>query len=166
VPGFARLIDHLTGAERTIHNATGHPTKLVQLMEKEISNLQSQAGAEVIDTLFLSNDHEGHIWWTGIDSRCPTRASLVRAPSSEKDFFSLHQRIRKSIDNIVNYQAWTDDDTDEERRIILLWTDGYGQLHAYIIYYMIATRQLIIERADGEEPGSICIPHYKQKWFE
>jgi hypothetical protein len=166
VPGFARLIDHLTGAERTIHNVTGHPTKLVQLMEKEISNLQSQASAEIIDTLFLSNDHEGHIWWTGIDSRCPTRASLVRAPSSEKDFASLHQRIRKSIDNIVNYQAWTDDDTDEERRIILLWTDGYGQLHAYIIYYIIATRQLIIERADGEEPGSICIPHYKQKWFE
>lgn len=166
VPGFARLIDHLTGAERTIHNATGHPTKLVQLMEKEISNLQSQAGAEVIDTLFLSNDHEGHIWWTGIDSRCPTRASLVRAPSSEKDFASLHQRIRKSIDNIVNYQAWTDDDTDEDRRIILLWTDGHGQLHAYIIYYMIATHHLIIERADGEEPGSICIPHYKQKWFE
>lgn len=166
VPSFARLIDHLTGAERTIHNATGHPTKLVQLMEKEISNLQSQAGAEVIDTLFLSNDHEGHIWWTGIDSRCPTRASLVRAPSSEKDFASLHQRIRKSIDNIVNYQAWTDDDTDEDRRIILLWTDGHGQLHAYIIYYMIATHNLIIERADGEEPGSICIPHYKQKWFE
>jgi hypothetical protein len=166
VPGFARLIDHLTGAERTIHNVTGHPTKLVQLMEKEISNLQSQAGAEVIDTLFLSNDHEGHIWWTGIDSRCPTRASLVRAPSSEKDFASLHQRIRKSIDNIVNYQAWTDDDTDEDRRIILLWTDGHGQLHAYIIYYMIATHHLIIERADGEEPGSICIPHYKQKWFE
>ncbi len=166
VPGFARLIDHLTGAERTIHNATGHPTKLVQLMEKEISNLQSQAGAEVIDTLFLSNDHEGHIWWTGIDSRCPTRASLVRAPSSEKDFASLHQRIRKSIDNIVNYQAWTDDDTDEDRRIFLSWTDEQQRLHAYIIYYMIATHHLIIERADGEEPGSICIPHYKQKWFE
>ena len=166
VPGFARLIDHLTGAERTIHNATGHPTKLVQLMEKEISNLQSQAGAEVIDTLFLSNDHEGHIWWTGIDSRCPTRASLVRAPSSEKDFFSLHQRIRKSIDNIVNYQAWTDDDTDEDRRIFLSWTDEQQRLHAYIIYYMIATRQLIIERADGEQPTSICIPHYKQNWFE
>ncbi len=166
VPGFARLIDHLTGAERTIHNATGHPTKLVQLMEKEISNLQSQAGAEVIDTLFLSNDHEGHIWWTGIDSRCPTRASLVRAPSSEKDFASLHQRIRKSIDNIVNYQAWTDDDTDEDRRIFLSWTDEQQRLHAYIIYYMIATHHLVIERADGEEPGSICIPHYKQKWFE
>ena len=33
-------------------------------------------------------------------------------------------------------------------------------------YYMIATHHLIIERADGEESGSICIPHYKQKWFE
>ena len=38
VPGFARLIDHLTGAEQTVHYATGHPAKLVQLMEKEISN--------------------------------------------------------------------------------------------------------------------------------
>ena len=166
VPGFARLIDHLTGAEQTVHFATGHPTKLVQLMEKEISNLRSQAGAEVIDTLFLSNDHEGHIWWTGIDSRCPTRACIVRAPSSEKEFASLHQRIRKSIDNIVNYQAWTDDDTDEDRRIFLSWTDEKQQLHAYVIYYMIATHHLVIERADGEESGSICIPHYKQKWFE
>ena len=165
VPGFTRLIDHLTGKEQTARYQTGHPAKLAGLMEKEILNLKSQADAEVIDTLFLSGDHEGHIWWMGIDSRCPTRARLVRASSSEKYFASLHQRIRKSIDDIVSYQAWTDDDTDEDRRIFLSWTDGEERLHAYVVYYMIATRQLIIERADGEEPASICIPHYKQEWF-
>lgn len=66
----------------------------------------------------------------------------------------------------MNYQAWTDDDTDEDRRIFLSWTDEQQRLHAYIIYYMTATHHLVIERADGEEPGSICIPHYKQKWFK
>ena len=166
VPGLARLIDHLTGTERTIQPVNGHPAELVQLMEKEMLHLQSQTGAEVIDTLFVSKDDEGHIWWTGIDNHCPTRAHLVRTSSSEKDFAALHQRIRQSLDRSVNYQAWTDDDTDEDRRIFLGWTDEQQHYHAYIIYYIIATRQLIIEQADGEEPNSICIPHYKQEWFD
>ena len=164
IPGFVRLIEHLTDAEQTSHNKTGHPTELVQLMENEIKKIQSQDSAQIIDTLFVSNDHEGHIWWNGIDQRCPTHAHLVRINSSEKEFDSLHQRIRNSLDSVVNYQAWIDDN-EEDKRIFLGWTDEQQRYHAYIVYYMMTTQQLIIERADGEEPNSICIPHYRQEWF-
>ena len=159
VPGFVRLIDHLIGTEQQKQRIAGHPTELIALMEKEMQQRQRQADAQVTDTLFVSNDHEGHVWWTGMDSRCPTRAHLVRTPSSEKDFDALHQRIRSTLDSLVTYNAWTD---DEDKRIFLSWTDEQQYLHAYIVYYIIATRQLVIERADGEEPKRICIPHYSE----
>lgn len=64
----------------------------------------------------------------------------------------------------MSYKAWVEAG-DDDRRIFLNWTDERGYYHAYVVYYIIATRQLIIERADGEEPGDICIPHYRQEWF-
>ena len=130
----------------------------------ELQRLQSHSGAQVLDTFFVSNDHEGHIWWVNIDGSCPTRARLVRASSSEQDFDALHQRIRKSLDDVVYYQAWTDDG-DDDKRIFIGWTDERQLRHAYIVYYFTSTRQLVIERADGEEPFSICIPHYRYDWF-
>ncbi|MBQ9636383.1 MAG: hypothetical protein IJV36_00615 [Prevotella sp.] len=163
VPGFVRLIDHLIGTAQHEQHIAGHPAELIALMEKEMQQRKRQAGAQVTDTLFVSNDHEGHLWWTGMDSRCPTRAHLVRTPSSETDFDALHQRIRSALDTLVTYNAWTDD--DDEQCIFLSWTDEQQHLHAYVVYYIIATHQLVIERADGEEPGNICIPHYCQEWF-
>ena len=159
------LIEHLTGTEQVPQHTTGHPAKLIELMEKELQRRKSQPHAQVIDTLFVSNDHEGHIWWTGIDHPCPTRAHLVRTPSSKNDFDAFHQRIRKTLNPTVNYQAWTDDG-EEDERIILAWMDEQHHYHAYIIYYMIATQQLIIECADGEVSNCICIPHYSQEWFD
>ena len=130
----------------------------------ELQRLQSHSEAQVLDTFFVSNDHEGHIWWVNIDGSCPTRARLVRASSSEQDFDALHQRIRKSLDDVVYYQPWTDDG-DDDKRIFIGWTDERQLRHAYIVYYFTSTRQLVIERADGEEPFSICIPHYRYDWF-
>lgn len=165
VPGFARLIEHLTGTEQMVNDVTGNPTKLIELMEKELQRRKSQPHAQVIDTLFVSNDHEGHMWWKGIDHPCPTHAHLVRTPSSKKDFDALHQRIRKTLNPTVSYRAWTDDG-EEDERIFLGWMDEQRHYHAYIIYYMIATQQVIIERADSEGSNSICIPHYSQEWFD
>lgn len=164
VPEFARLIKHMNGGEQQIPDKTGNPERLVTLMETELQRLQSHSEAQVLDTFFVSNDHEGHIWWVNIDGSCPTRARLVRASSSEQDFDALHQRIRKSLDDVVYYQAWTDDG-DEDKRIFIGWTDERQLRHAYIVYYFTSTRQLVIERADGEEPFSICIPHYRHDWF-
>lgn len=165
IPGFVRLIDHLMGTEQPSASLVGTPDKLIALMEKELSRRQSLPDAQVIDTLFVSNDREGHIWWQNMNHRCPTRTHIVRTSSSEKDFDGLHQRIRQAIVPMVHYQAWTDK-VGDDRCIILNWQDERGCYHAYIIYYIIATRQLIVERADGEAPNSICIPHYHQEWFE
>ena len=164
VPEFSRLIEHLNGGEQQIPDKTGNPERLVTLMETELQRLQLHSGAQLLDTFFVSNDHEGHVWWVNIDGSCPTRARLVRASSSEQDFDALHQRIRKSLDDVVYYQPWTDDG-DDDKRIFIGWTDERQLRHAYIVYYFTSTRQLIIERADGEEPFSICIPHYRHDWF-
>lgn len=164
VPEFSRLIEHMNGGELQIPDKKGHPERLVTLMETEMRKRQSLAGAQVLDTVFVSNDHEGHIWWVNIDGSCPTRARLVRTSSSEQDFDALHQRIRESLDDVAYYQAWTDDG-DDDKRIFIGWTDECQLRHAYIVYYFTATRQLVIERADGEEPFSICIPHYRYDWF-
>ena len=164
IPSLVLLIDHLTGDEQPRSYFTGTPAKLIALMEKEMESRQSLPGAETLDTLFVSNDHEGHIWWQSPNHRCPTRARLVRTPSSEEEFANLRQRILQSIDPSLSYKVW-DEAGDDDRRIFLNWTDERGYHHAYIVYYIIATHQLIIERADGKEPNNICIPHYRHEWF-
>ena len=155
---------HQTGTCRAATVYVDPPYMSLMVVAHKESVQQLRSGAQLLDTFFVSNDHEGHVWWVNIDGSCPTRARLVRASSSEQDFDALHQRIRKSLDDVVYYQAWTDDG-DDDKRIFIGWTDERQLRHAYIVYYFTSTRQLVIERADGEEPFSICIPHYRYDWF-
>lgn len=53
--------------------------------------LQERKDAALCDTTFYSNDREGHVWWDGINGRCPTHATVVRTSYSKKDHAALRQ---------------------------------------------------------------------------
>ncbi|MBQ6964421.1 MAG: hypothetical protein IJP82_01865 [Bacteroidaceae bacterium] len=162
VPDVKELIEHSQGKEtRTpgfpIASATfeGH-------MDTFMKELLQRKGTQVIDTLFVSSDKEGHSLWNGLDDRCPTSAKVVRTPYPAKDFVDL----RAQVLSIYKDNAMFSELNDEECQFFILsWRDETYRFHAAVFYYYPDGR-LSVVRADGEQPRQICIPHYSHEWFD
>lgn len=167
IPKLSDIIDHLLGEETPSPEIWRQPPKdYIDMMEGEITKQTQKVNAIVVDTLFVSNDDDGHVWWSSLNKRCPTRATMVISPSTPSEFEALYRHSYSLLNGSPKFKAWVSDDEDDYKMLLFMWTDDNGYHHAYIVCYDLVYRQMFVERCDGEEPGDICIPHYNHKWFE
>lgn len=167
IPKISDIVDHLIGDETHPHELWNNPPdEYIDLMEKEMIKQTQKVNTIVVDTLFVSNDDDGHVWWSSLNKRCPTRATMVISPSIPSEFDALYKLSFSLLNGSPNFKAWVSDDEDDYKMLLFMWTDKTGHHHAYIVCYDLVYQQMFIERCDGEEPGDICIPHYNHKWFE
>ena len=124
--------------------------------------LQERKDTALCDTTFYSNDREGHVWWDGINGRCPTHATVVRTRYSKKDHAALRQQLLDACQG--NAHPITTDD-EECQFLLLSWRDMALRLHGLLVYYY-PDGQLVVVRADGLNAYQICIPHYSADWFK
>lgn len=124
--------------------------------------LQERKDTALCDTTFYSNDREGHVWWDGINGRCPTHATVVRTSYSKKDHAALRQQLLDACQG--NAHPITTDD-EECQFLLLSWRDMALRLHGLLVYYY-PDGQLVVVRADGLNAYQICISHYSADWFK
>jgi len=97
-----------------------------------------------------------------MDQRCPTRATVVRTAYTQKELESLRQRLLKAEKGNISVR----DEGDEASHFMMFsWQDSQQLYHSRIII-RFAEGYLVMIRADGEDPNSICIPKYKENWFK
>ena len=154
VPNTRELIDHLRGKAKPALPMKDISPELNQELRTLIGTMRGRSDAIVVDTLFVSNDHEGHEWWMGLNGTCPTKAQIVRTRCSREEYQALSARL-SALSNVES----SSDEHFSPNRTILRWMDGKGCYHAFYLYYYIQQQLLILERADGLEPNSFCVPH-------
>jgi len=153
VPDTRELIDHLRGKAKPAQQTNDISPELNQELTTLMQTMRHRSDAQVIDTLFVSNDHEGHEWWMGLNGPCPTKAQIVRTRCSQEEYQALSTRLL-ALSNVES----GNDERLSPNRTVLRWMDGKGCYHAFYLYYYIQQQLLLLERADGLEPNSICIP--------
>lgn len=134
----------------------------VQRLDSLLTTLHKRPDAQAIDTLFKSNDFEGHAWWVNIDAPCPTKATVIRTRCTQEDYTALCRQLEAIA---ADPDLITSNQDDVPRFFMLRWCDSQQRYHA-IVFYLYADGQLAAIRADGEHPESICIPHYNPEWFD
>lgn len=162
VPDVKELIEHLQGKET---RTSGFPIASAIFeahMDTFMKELLQRKGTQVIDTLFVSSDKEGHSLWNGLDDRCPTSAKVVRTSYPAKDFVVLRAQVLSIYKDNATFSELND---EECQFFILSWRDEAYRFHAAVFYYYPDGRLTVI-RADGEQPRQICIPHYSHEWFD
>lgn len=154
VPDTRELIDHLRGQAKHAQPMNDISPELNQELRTLMETMRGRSDAQVVDTLFVSNDHEGHEWWIGLNGPCPTKAQIVRTRCPREEYQALSARLL----TLSNVESGSDEKLSPNRTV-LRWMDGKGCYHAFYLYYFIHQQLLVLERADGLEPYSICIPH-------
>ena len=162
VPDTKELIDNLRGKAQP---ATQRMKDISPEFEHELVSLQSsmrqnRSDAQVIDTLFVSNDQEGHVWWMGLDGRCPTTAQLVLVQSSLDEYQNLSSRLMalSKVESGSNK-------TSQSYQTVFRWMDKNDHLHIFLLYYYFNEQKLLLARADGLDPYCICVPHPQLSLF-
>ena len=154
VPDTRELIDHLRGKAKPAQQTNDISPELNQELTTLMETMRCRSDAQAVDTLFVSNDQEGHEWWMGLNERCPTKAQIVRTRCSREEYQAMSARF-SALNNVES----SSDEHFSPNRTILRWMDGKGCYHAFYLYYYIQQQLLLLERADGLEPNSICVPN-------
>ena len=154
VPDTRGLIDHLRRKAKPVQQANDISPELNQELTTLMDTMRYRRDAQAVDTLFVSNDHEGHEWWLGLNGPCPTKAQIVRTRCSREEYLSLSARLQ-ALSNVES----GNDEHFSPNRTILRWMDGKGCYHAFYLYYFIHQKLLLLERVDGLDPHSICVPN-------
>ena len=154
VPDTRGLIDHLRRKAKPIQQTNDISPELNQELTTLMDTMRYRRDAQAVDTLFVSNDHEGHEWWLGLNGPCPTKAQIVRTRCSREEYLSLSARLQ-ALSNVES----GNDEHFSPNRTILRWMDGKGCYHAFYLYYFIHQKLLLLERVDGLDPHSICVPN-------
>lgn len=153
VPDARALIDHLRGKAKPAQQTNDISPELNRKLTALMQTMRRRRDAQALDTLFVSNDHEGHEWWIGLNGPCPTKAQIVRTRCSREEYQALSARLLAAS----NVESGNDEHFSPNRTV-LRWMDGKRRYHAFYLYYYIRQQLLVLERADGLEPNSICIP--------
>jgi hypothetical protein len=162
IPASHRIISGILGQHEKPKEQQHVNEKFERLLLDELAQLKKREDARNVDTLFVSNDHEGHFWWNNMNQRCPTRATVVRTAYTQKELESLRQRLLKAEKGNISVR----DEGDEASHFMMFsWQDSQQLYHSRIII-RFAEGYLVMIRADGEDPNSICIPKYKENWFK
>ena len=154
VPDTRGLIDHLRRKAKPVQQTNDISPELNQKLTTLMDTMRYRRDAQAVDTLFVSNDHEGHEWWLGLNGPCPTKAQIVRTRCSREEYLSLSARLQ-ALSNVES----GNDEHFSPNRTILRWMDGKGCYHAFYLYYFIHQKLLLLERVDGLDPHSICVPN-------
>ena len=154
VPDTRGLIDHLRRKAKPVQQTNDISPELNQELTTLMDTMRYRRDAQAVDTLFVSNDHEGHEWWLGLNGTCPTKAQIVRTRCSREEYLSLSARLQ-ALSNVES----GNDEHFSPNRTILRWMDGKGCYHAFYLYYFIHQKLLLLERVDGLDPHSICVPN-------
>lgn len=154
VPDTRGLIDHLRRKAKPVQQTNDISPELNQELTTLMDTMRYRRDAQAVDTLFVSNDHEGHEWWLGLNGPCPTKAQIVRTRCSREEYLSLSARLQ-ALSNVES----SNDEHFSPNRTILRWMDGKGCYHAFYLYYFIHQKLLLLERVDGLDPHSICVPN-------
>lgn len=154
VPDTRGLIDHLRRKAKPVQQTNDISPELNQELTTLMDTMRYRRDAQAVDTLFVSNDHEGHEWWLGLNGPCPTKAQIVRTRCSREEYLSLSARLQ-ALSNVES----CNDEHFSPNRTILRWMDGKGCYHAFYLYYFIHQKLLLLERVDGLDPHSICVPN-------
>ena len=154
VPDTRGLIDHLRRKAKPVQQTNDISPELNQELTTLMDTMRYRRDAQAVDTLFVSNDHEGHEWWLGLNGPCPTKAQIVRTHCSREEYLSLSARLQ-ALSNVES----GNDEHFSPNRTILRWMDGKGCYHAFYLYYFIHQKLLLLERVDGLDPHSICVPN-------
>ena len=154
VPDTRGLIDHLRRKAKPVQQTNDISPELNQELTTLMDTMRYRRDAQAVDTLFVSNDHEGHEWWLGLNGPCPTKAQIVRTRCSREEYLSLSARLQ-ALSNVES----GNDEHFSPNRTILRWMDGKGCYHAFYLYYFIHQKLLLLERVDGLDPHSICVPN-------
>lgn len=154
VPDTRGLIDHLRRKAKPVQQTNDISPELNQELTTLMDTMRYRRDAQAVDTLFVSNDHEGHEWWLGLNGPCPTKARIVRTRCSREEYLSLSARLQ-ALSNVES----GNDEHFSPNRTILRWMDGKGRYHAFYLYYFIHQKLLLLERVDGLDPHSICVPN-------
>lgn len=162
VPDVKQLIEHLRGKQPVRQGLPFASVEFENRIDSLMAALQERKDAALCDTTFYSNDREGHVWWDGINGRCPTHATVVRTRYSKKDHAALRQQLLDACQG--NAHPITTDD-EECQFLLLSWRDMALRLHGLLVYYY-PDGQLVVVRADGLNAYQICIPHYSADWFK
>ena len=152
VPDTRGLIDHLRRKAKPVQQTNDISPELNQELTTLMDTMRYRRDAQAVDTLFVSNDHEGHEWWLGLNGPCPTKAQIVRTRCSREEYLSLSARLQ-ALSNVES----GNDEHFSPNRTILRWMDGKGCYHAFYLYYFIHQKLLLLERVDGLDPHSICV---------
>ena len=162
VPDVKQLIEHLRGKQPVRQGLPFASVEFENRIDSLMAALLERKDAALCDTTFYSNDREGHVWWDGINGRCPTHATVVRTRYSKKDHAALRQQLLDACQG--NAHPITTDD-EECQFLLLSWRDMALRLHGLLVYYY-PDGQLVVVRADGLNAYQICIPHYSADWFK
>lgn len=160
VPDARELIDHLRGKAKPALPMNDISPELNQELTSLMNAMHGRSNAQVVDTLFVSNDHEGHVWWMGMNGRCPTTAQLVLVQSSLDEYQDWSSRLLalSKVESGSNQ-------TSQSYQTVFRWMDKNDHRHIFLLYYYFNERKLLLARAEGLNPYDICVPHPRLSLF-